>query len=200
MSAAYFAVLAGGVKATVYSTHTLMTAASPLLVLPVTKPDAPPSLVDRRLIAQSAPDPVSQPLRRVTAMIAPEMPAAQLAHRLDEAETAYEPESSTVVPTEVTVPPDAIGVREAAGYGAPEVVATTRPLLLQIAALEIARDEFGQLSVASRKLRPKQPQSSASLKRKARPSVAAKARGPIRLAMAETPGLLMYRGFVKRQS
>lgn len=195
-SAAYLAVVAGGVKVAVDSAHTLATAASPLLVLPVTKPNAPPSLVERRLIAQSAPQPVNQPLRRVVAMTAPDMPIAQLAHRLDEAETAYKPPRSSVVSPGVTEVLDASALPSAA----PESVATTRPPLLQVAALEITRAEFGQPTVALSKRRPKQAHTTASLKRKGRAFSLAKVRAPIRLAMAETPGLLMYRGFVKRQS
>lgn len=195
-SAAYLAVVAGGVKVAVDTAHTLATAASPLLILPVTKPNAPPSLVERRLIAQSAPQPVSQPLRRVVAMTAPDMPIAQLAYRLDEAETAYEPpRSSAVSPAGVTEVLDASALPAAV----PETMASARPPLLQVAALEITRAEFGQPTVVPKR-RPKQAQNTASLKRKGKAFSIAKARAPIRLAMAETPGLLMYRGFVKRQS
>ncbi len=177
-SAAYLTVAAGGVKMLLAGAHSLATAASPFLLLPPT-PNPAPSLVERRLIAQAAPAPEYTPLRRVVALKAPEVPIAQLAQGLDEAETAYEP-------------PRAVSVTEVlqATVVAPAVVQDTikesTPPLLQVAALEITRAQFGQPTIAlPAKRRSKQGQSAA--KRKSKPLIIAKARGPVRLASLETP-------------
>lgn len=189
-SAAYLTVAAGGVKMLVASAHTLATAASPFLVLPPA-PTPAPSLVERRLIAQAAPAPEYTPLRRVVALKAPDMPIAQLAQRLDDAETAYEPthEVRVIELLEPLAVPAVTVVQDA--------IKDSSPPLLQVAALEITRAEFGQPTIVlASKRKPKQSVA----KRKIKPAVIAKLRGPVRLASFETPGLLMNRAFLKGQS
>lgn len=188
-SAAYLTVAAGGVTMLVASAHTLATVASPHLVLPPA-PKPAPSLVERRLITQAAPAPEYAPLRRVVALTAPDMPIAQMARGLDEAETAYDPPRAVIV----------VEVQEAPVIPAVTVVQDTikdsTPPLLQVAALEITRAEFGQPTIS---LPSRRSHKQRAFKRKARPVVVAKMRGPERLASLETPGQLMNRAFLKRQ-
>lgn len=208
-SVAYLTAMAGGVKVLIASAHSLATAASPLLHLPPTKPNNAPTLVERRLIAQSAPDPVNPPLRKVLALDAPDMSIAQLAVALDSAETAYTP----------ALPESIVALREPAGAldlavaavavalqpasepsaAAPAIHDVGAPLLVA-AALEITRAEFGKTTVTLAKRKPKPGKGSLASKRKGKALLTARLRGPVRLASLETPGVLMYRGFVKQQS
>lgn len=199
-SVAYLTFAASGVQMLVSAAHTLATAASPLLALPITKPNPAPSLVERREIAQAAPLPESQLLRRVVALTAPQMPLAVLARGLDEAETAYQETAYE--------PPQALSATEVldASLVAPvpvgdvikdDVIKDSATPLLQVAALEITRAEFGQPTIAlSSKRRPK---GQSAAKRKPKAVLAAKSREQV-LASLETPGNLMTRGFLKRQS
>lgn len=194
-SVAYLTFAAGGVQMLVSAAHTFATAASPLLALPITNPNPAPSLVERREIAQAAPLPESQPLRRVVALTAPQMPLAMLARGLDEAETAYQETAHE--------PPKAVSANEVldaslvAPLTARDVIKDSATPLLQVAALEITRAEFGQPPIAhSSKRRPK---GQSAAKRKPKAVLAAKSREQV-LASLETPGNLMTRGFLKRQS
>lgn len=201
-SGAYLTFAAGGVQLLVAAAHTLATVASPLLALPIAKANPAPSLVERREIAQASPLPESQPLRRVVALTAPQMPLAVLARGLDEAETAYEETAHE--------PPQAVNATEVldASLVAPltvrdvikdDAIKDSATPLLQVAALEITRAEFGQPAIAlSSQRRLKQGQSAA--KRKPKAVLAPKSREQILLSSLETPGNLMTRGFLKRQS
>ena len=187
-SAAYLTAMAGGVNILIASAHSLASLATPMLQLPAAKQSSAPTLVERRLIAQSAPEPVNVPLRTVVAYAAPDMPVAQLAARLDEAETAYQPETDAEI----------IDVRAAP----PPAMETARPPALMTVALEIARVELSKNSDIAELNRatPKSSKSPALSKRKGKPTQIAKTRASVRLASLETPGNLMFRGLLKRQS
>lgn len=189
-SVAYLTFAAGGVQMLVATAHTLATAASPLLALPVAKPNSASTLVERRENAQAAPLPESQPIRRVAALTAPQIPVAMLARGLDEAETAYQPPqavSATEVLDASLFAPVPVG----------DIIKDSATPLLQVAALEITRAEFGQPTIAlSSKRRPK---GQSAAKRKPKAVLAAKSREHV-LASLETLGNLMTRGFLKRQS
>lgn len=190
-SAAYLTVAVGGVSLLAAGAHTLATAASPLLVLPPAKFSPAPSLVERRLIAQEAPEPESQPLRRVVALKAPEIPLAVLVRGLDEAETAYEPPQAVNM-VEVLV----VSVVQASGV---DTVEDSAPPLLQVAALDIDGAQLGQpVPALTSKQKAKQIRSSS--KRKTKPALVAKLRETMRWASLETPGQLMNRAFLQRQS
>ena len=190
-SAAYLTVAVGGVSLLAAGAHTLATAASPLLVLPPAKFNTAPSLVERRLIAQEAPEPESQPLRRVVALKAPEIPLAVLARGLDEAETAYEPPQAVNM-VEVLV----VSVVQASGV---DTVEDSAPPLLQVAALDIDAAQLGQ-PVPALTSKQKSKQIRSASKRKTKPALIAKLRETMRLASLETPGQLMNRAFLQRQS
>lgn len=87
---AYVTAAATGLKMLAVAANTIAVTAAANLQLPP-QPLAQPSLVERRLIAQSAADAVvPKPTRGpVMALDAPEMPVAMLAVVLDQAETAY---------------------------------------------------------------------------------------------------------------
>lgn len=194
-SVAYLTFAAGGVQMLVAAAHTFATAASPLLALPITKPTAP-SLVERREIEQASPLPESQPLRRVVALTAPQMPLAVLARGLDEAETAYE-ETAYEEPQAVSAT-EVLDASLVAPLTVRDVIKDSATPLLQVAALEITRAEFDQPTIAlSSKRRPK---GQGAAKRKPKAVLAAKSREQVVLASLETPGNLMTRGFLKRQS
>jgi hypothetical protein len=128
------------------------------------------------------------------ALDAPDMPVGQLALRLDEAETAYQPPRVAVAPGVVilTATPAAL---------AASTIADSKPPLLQAAVLDGSSATFGRPVIEpARKRGPKQTQSTAASKRKPKPLLVAKVRGPARLALLETPGALMYRAYSNRQS
>lgn len=191
-SAAYLTVAMGGMSLLAAGAHTLATAASPLLVLPPAKFNTAPSLADRHLIAQEAPEPESQPLRRVVALKAPEIPLAVLARGLDEAETAYEPpQAVNMVEVLAASVVQASGVRD--------TIKDSAPPLLQVAALDIDGAQLGQ-PVPALTSKQKSKQIRSASKRKTKPALVAKLRETMRLASLETPGQLMNRAFLQRQS
>ena len=86
---AYISAAAAGLKVLAVAVHFIATSASGSLQLPAQR-TAEPTLVERRLSAQTAPI-VTRPAVRVAALRAPETTAAVLAISLDSAETAYQP-------------------------------------------------------------------------------------------------------------
>ena len=183
-SFAYFSVVAAGVKILADVAHILTLSAVQTLQLPAPKLIAQPTLVERRLIAQSAPV-IVKPERRVVAMNAPFVPIAVMAVNLDTAETAYVPQA--------VIPPMA----------ASDV--TTAPI--KIAATVKAKPSkrhAAKGTMGSGKIRTAS-YSQKRAKKKLGTEIVFLIKTPAKrktssFARLETPGYLMFKGLLKQQS
>lgn len=178
---AYVTAIAAGVHALSVATHELALSAAQNLKLPEPKPTNEPTLVERREIAQQTPVVAKPALRRVAALTPPKVPLALLASKLDDAETAYVPEVSrtVVLAYEHRMPVAAAKPlhhgKKLARVGKTRLAASTAKRGKQMAR----RDPFASGPVQLFAVRPA---------------------NSARMATFETPGSLMFRGLLNRQS
>lgn len=180
---AYGSAAAAGVKILASVTHVLATSAAQNIQLPETNLHATPTLVERRLIAQAAPVPAKPLNRRIVALDAPEMPVALMANALDEAETAYDP--SRDLPIVAPVKPEA---RHATKTQNGKNGRDARVL----AKVSFATHSANKRGI-SKSRNSKQPFNSKKIQ-------FARKTNPNRFATFETPGHLMSKALLSRQS
>lgn len=183
-SFAYFSVVAAGVKILADVAHILTLSAVQTLQLPAPKLIAQPTLVERRLIAQSAPV-IVKPERRVVAMNAPFVPVAVMAVNLDTAETAYVPQAVTQTPV----------AAKPAG-----------PLMSDVAMVKAkpAKKYAAKSAKGPAKIRTAS-YSQKRAKKKLGTEIVFLIKTPAKrktssFARLETPGYLMFKGLLKQQS